>query len=80
MALIEPEYATLSSELESVRNELSTSTARVETLYGKQGRGKQFKSERERNAFLQKQINSLGEQVESDCSRFPRSLLSNSIE
>jgi hypothetical protein len=33
--------------------------SRVETLYGKQGRGKQFTSKAERDVFLQVQIDSI---------------------
>jgi structural maintenance of chromosome 3 (chondroitin sulfate proteoglycan 6) len=37
----------------------------VEQLYGKQGRGKQFDSKAERNAFLDEQIGTLNTQVEA---------------
>ena len=38
--------------------------SRVEALYGKQGRGRQFTSKAERNTFLQAQIDSLTAQVD----------------
>ena len=43
---------------------MSRAKARVEQLYGKQGRGKQFSSKVERNAFLDEQIGILTAQVE----------------
>jgi hypothetical protein len=61
----EPVYQECHSDLLNKQNELATSRSRIETLYGKQGRGKQFRTERERNEFLEKQIANLRQQVTS---------------
>lgn len=60
---LEPIYQNFHSELVSKQNELVSSRNRIETLYGKQGRGKQFRTEAERNQFLSNQIKSLQQQV-----------------
>jgi len=62
---IEPQYEEGHAALESRRDELAQTQSRVEALYGKQGRGRQFTSKNERNAFLQTQIDSLSGQVTS---------------
>lgn len=59
LAAIEPVYAQKSLALQEAKEELATVRARTEALYGKQGRGRQFATERERNGFLTEQINTL---------------------
>jgi len=49
------------------------SIPQVETLYGKQGRGKQFRTKAERDAFLQQQIDSLSAQIAQKTSLLQRS-------
>jgi structural maintenance of chromosome 3 (chondroitin sulfate proteoglycan 6) len=62
---IEPEHEERSINLQTFQQEVATVHSRVETLYGKQGRGRQFSSKAERDAFLQVQIDSLITQVAS---------------
>ena len=60
-----PIYESLHSEQTKTISTLETMRARVEQLYGKQGRGRQFNSKRERDAFLQEQIDGLQRQANS---------------
>lgn len=60
---MEPLYQHSHSELLNKQNELASSRSRIETLYGKQGRGRQFRTEAERNQFLTNQVHSLQQQV-----------------
>ena len=63
LADIEPTYQARYQELLTLQESLREAQSRVESLYGKQGRGRQFATEEQRNAFLQSQIDSLNEQV-----------------
>jgi structural maintenance of chromosome 3 (chondroitin sulfate proteoglycan 6) len=63
LANIDPSYTSRNADLQRLQQELNSAEARVETLYGKQGRGRQFTSEAQRNSFLQSQIDALQEQV-----------------
>mmetsp|Transcript_23269 Transcript_23269/g.34155 ORF Transcript_23269/g.34155 Transcript_23269/m.34155 type:complete len:1343 (-) Transcript_23269:210-4238(-) len=65
LANLEPQYTAKRSQLENLQLDLTESQARMETLYGKQGRGKQFSSEEDRNRFLQNQIDSLKELIKN---------------
>lgn len=56
---IDPTHQERSAELLAAQEEASSVSSRVETLTGKQGRGRQFTSKAERDAFLQVQIDSL---------------------
>jgi structural maintenance of chromosome 3 (chondroitin sulfate proteoglycan 6) len=56
---IEPLHEERRSGLVAAQEELARVESRVEALYGKQGRGRQFTSKSERDAFLQVQIDSL---------------------
>ena len=69
---MEPSYMTRREHLENLQKELNEAQARTETLYGKQGRGRQFSSEADRNEFLQSQIDSLQEQVSSKSTLLKR--------
>jgi structural maintenance of chromosome 3 (chondroitin sulfate proteoglycan 6) len=63
LAHVDPLYDTLNSDqIKSIAN-LETIRARIEQLYGKQGRGRQFSTKEERNIFLQEQIDALERQV-----------------
>lgn len=59
LASIGPEFDERSAGLLSVQEEAARLGSRVEALYGKQGRGRQFTSKADRDAFLQVQIESL---------------------
>lgn len=59
LARVGPEYDERSAGLLAVQEEASRVGGRVEALYGKQGRGRQFTSKSDRDAFLQVQIQSL---------------------
>lgn len=59
LARIGPEFDERSAGLLSVQEEAARLGSRVEALYGKQGRGRQFTSKADRDAFLQVQIESL---------------------
>lgn len=63
LSSLEPSYTSRNADLHQLQQELNTAQSRVETLYGKQGRGRQFTSEEQRNNFLQSQIDALQEQV-----------------
>lgn len=60
---IEPIYIEKSSQLEYLQSSLTKITSRIETLYGKQGRGTQFATKAERDQFLQTQIDKLHIQI-----------------
>lgn len=59
LAALAPEYAQHVDKLSKLESEFDSTSQRLETLYGKQGRGMQFTSKKDRNAFLQEQIESL---------------------
>jgi structural maintenance of chromosome 3 (chondroitin sulfate proteoglycan 6) len=59
----EPEYDAKTAQLNELRDEAERAQARMEALYGKQGRGRQFSSKKERDTFLQQQIAALGVQL-----------------
>lgn len=61
---IEPLHQTKAAQLEQAEAELATVRTKVEALYGKQGRGTQFRSKAERDRFLQTQIDSLDAQIQ----------------
>ena len=65
LAKIDPKYERKFDELQQTQQQLDTVKARVEGLYGKQGRGRQFNSKKERDSFLQKQVEALQAQVSS---------------
>ncbi len=60
---LDPEYHVKMKTREEMQSELSSTNDRIEWLYGKQGRGRQFSSISERNNFLQSQIEQLKRQV-----------------
>lgn len=62
---IDPLYDAKMTSLQQSQQQLDAVKARVEALYGKQGRGRQFSTKKERDAFLQTQINALQSQVDS---------------
>ena len=59
MEEIGPVHRKRNADLLAAQEEARTVKNRVEALYGKQGRGRQFSSKGDRDAFLQVQINSL---------------------
>ena len=59
LELIGPVHDERSASLSAAQEEISMVNSRVEALYGKQGRGRQFASKNERDSFLQVQIDSL---------------------
>jgi hypothetical protein len=63
MAQLEPEYQSAAKLLNDYQSELLGTNSRIEHLYGRQGRGKQFKNIKERNGFLHHQIAELRRQV-----------------
>ena len=50
-------------ELDSARDQQATDHLQIESLYGKQGRGRQFASAKERDAFLRTQVKLIEAQV-----------------
>ncbi|KAL7538031.1 hypothetical protein ACHAXR_008232 [Thalassiosira sp. AJA248-18] len=54
-----PEYEEAKVEMVRMRNEREEARKRMEGLYAKQGRGKQFRTKKERDAHLQSQITEL---------------------
>jgi hypothetical protein len=65
LAQLEPEYQSAAKLLDDYQSELLGTNSRIEYLYGRQGRGRQFKNITERNGFLQHQIAELRRQVET---------------
>lgn len=69
---IEPQHEARVAQLAALEAELATVRAKVESLYGKQGRGAQFSSKAERDRFLQTQIDSLAAQVQQKTALLQR--------
>jgi len=65
LTAVGPAYDSLHAEQAKTMATLEMVRARVEQLYGKQGRGRQFSSKQERDVFLQEQIDGLQRQVNS---------------
>jgi len=73
LAEVNPQHAEQTASLNELRSALSHAESRSEALYGKQGRGVQFHTKAERDAFLQTQIDSLVRQVEEKTALLARS-------
>ena len=56
---VEPEYRNAAHTLSAIQNERDEAKKKIETLYAKQGRGRQFSSKEERNAYLRSHIEEL---------------------
>jgi structural maintenance of chromosome 3 (chondroitin sulfate proteoglycan 6) len=56
-------YESKGSELGAARERRAANQMRIDTLYGKQGRGRQFATAKERDAFLKTQISQLESQI-----------------
>mmetsp|Transcript_7359 Transcript_7359/g.16017 ORF Transcript_7359/g.16017 Transcript_7359/m.16017 type:complete len:418 (-) Transcript_7359:309-1562(-) len=56
---VQPEYDEAKAAMTSMTNERDEARRRMEGLYAKQGRGKQFRSKKERDAHLRSQIEEL---------------------
>ena len=69
---VEPRFANLLTRRKETEDKLARTKARVEQLYGKQGRGKEFSSKAERNAFLDEQMAILDTQVDAKNSLLAR--------
>ena len=63
LAAIEPSHADKSKQLHDMQSSVIQVSSRIDSLYGKQGRGAQFSSKAERDKFLQTQINTLSAQT-----------------
>jgi len=63
LAAIEPSHVDKSKQLHDMQSSIVQVSSRIESLYGKQGRGAQFSSKAERDKFLQTQINTLSAQI-----------------
>ena len=63
LALVEPQFDSIYEQQVNVEETLENIHSRVEQLYGKQGRGRQFNSKEERDTFLQSQIDILTSQI-----------------
>lgn len=61
-----------STTLSRLEQEQTSISQRLETLYGKQGRGQQFTSEKQRNIFLQEQVKTLRTQLVAKENLFQR--------
>ena len=66
LAELEPQYRQATDETSCVQQQLVELRGRMEGLYGKQGRNKQFNSLDERNTFIQSQISAISAQVEGN--------------
>jgi structural maintenance of chromosome 3 (chondroitin sulfate proteoglycan 6) len=69
---LEPQFEKQTQELSRLAAENDHIRSEIEGLYGKQGRGQQFKTKKERDTFLQQQINLLNQQVTSNSSSLSR--------
>lgn len=65
LAEITPRFASLSAEEEQLREQVSNLEAQQSLLYSKQGRNSQYATQRERDLWLQGEINSLAEAIAS---------------
>lgn len=63
---IDPVYEKSNQELLKAQEEMELIRHRIEFLYGKQGRGAQFRTKKERDAFLQQQINTLRSELSNN--------------
>ena len=63
LADLDPEYTRHAETLASLEQGFAATSQRLETLYGKQGRGQQFTSEKNRNVFLKDQVKALKAQL-----------------
>lgn len=63
LASMQPDYERRSQNCRELQQQHNDVSAAIDTLYGKQGRGKQFSNKKERDAFLQSQITQLQQQV-----------------
>lgn len=62
LRLLDPQYEATSEELSLHRKNYNVISSRMETLHGVQGRGRQFSTKKERNLFLQQQVDVLSQQ------------------
>ena len=62
---IEPTFASLASQQLQLNQDMLRIRDRIEALYGKQGRGRQFLSIAERNTFLKSQVTTLQSSIKS---------------
>lgn len=60
---IEPLYFEKKNLLETLAQDIQFANARMEALYAKQGRGRQFVDKKQRDKFLQKQISDAADQI-----------------
>jgi structural maintenance of chromosome 3 (chondroitin sulfate proteoglycan 6) len=72
LAAIEPEFDRQSAEVARLAAENDLIKSQIEGLYGKQGRGRQFKTKKERDSFLSQQIQQLTAQIGSSTSILQR--------
>jgi structural maintenance of chromosome 3 (chondroitin sulfate proteoglycan 6) len=66
MSQVEPKYEESNNNLSQVQEEIFEIKQRIESLYGKQGRGRQFSSKKERDTFLQSQVETIVDQVKNN--------------
>jgi structural maintenance of chromosome 3 (chondroitin sulfate proteoglycan 6) len=64
LAAIETQCVGRRAELDAAKDEQAIDHMKIEALYGKQGRGRQFKSAKERDTFLRTQISLVDAQVQ----------------
>lgn len=60
---IDPVYLSKQTKLAEYQQQISQFKHRIDALYGKQGRGRQFSTKKERDAFLQSQITILESEI-----------------
>ncbi len=58
-----PQHESRQNDYDKISTQISGMQSRIDTLYGKQGRGREFKSIQERDIFLRSQIELLDEQI-----------------
>jgi structural maintenance of chromosome 3 (chondroitin sulfate proteoglycan 6) len=72
LSTLDPQQSAGKQQLDIYRKEYSELRSQADALYGKQGRGRQFSTKKERNAFLAQQIGVLQTQVQGKEERAAR--------
>lgn len=62
---IKPQYQEQIQQEQKIQEQLTDSTRQVNQLYAKQGRKSQFKSVKERDTFIKKEIKQIDEQIKA---------------
>ncbi|EPQ26730.1 uncharacterized protein PFL1_05709 [Pseudozyma flocculosa PF-1] len=68
-----PQWEALRGETAAIREQLEQTKARIAALYSKQGRSAQFRTQRERDEYLRRQISDLDRYTEAQRQRIEQS-------